>query len=88
MKRDYNDKVYKDWRLKVYKRDRHKCQMPGCGYKKSLQAHHIKKWSNASILRFDVDNGITLCYMCHKKVTGAEHQYESLFMEIVNKNNG
>ena len=85
--RDYNDQVYKEWRKKVYKRDKFKCQMPGCKCKRYLQAHHIRKWSNASMLRYDVDNGITLCKKCHKEVTGCEHQYESLFMEIVKRNN-
>ena len=86
--RDYNDQVYTDWRKKVYKRDKFKCQMPGCKSKRFLQAHHIRKWSNASTLRYDIDNGITLCKRCHTEVTGCEHQYESLFMEIVRKNNG
>ena len=83
MRRNYEDPVYKDWRMKVYKRDKFTCQMPSCGYKKYLQAHHIKRWSSASILRYDVHNGITLCKNCHKKVTGSEQYYESLFMEIV-----
>jgi len=87
MRRDYSDPVYTDWRKKVYKRDKHKCQMPGCGYRKYLQAHHIQRWASASSLRFDVDNGITLCKNCHSRVTGHERQYESLFMEIVRKNN-
>ena len=85
MRRHYEDPVYKDWRMKVYKRDKFTCQMPSCGYKKYLQAHHIKRWSSASILRYDVHNGITLSKNCHKKVTGSEQYYESLFMEIVRK---
>jgi len=87
-KRDFNDPVYKDWRIKVYKRDDFKCQMPGCKSKKRLNAHHIQKWASASALRFDVDNGITLCYWCHKKVTGHESIYQSVFQSIVRKNNG
>lgn len=86
MRRDYNDPVYKDWRIKVYKRDKFKCQMPRCRSKSRLQAHHIRRWSSASFLRFDPNNGITLCGRCHKEVTGHEQQYESLFLEIVRKN--
>ena len=85
MRRNYDDPVYKDWRMKVYKRDKFTCQMPACGYKKYLQAHHIRRWSSASTLRYDINNGITLCKNCHKKVTGSEQHYESLFMEIVRK---
>lgn len=83
MKRDYNDPVYKEWRKSVYKRDGHKCQMPGCNSKYRIQAHHIKKWSSASTLRYDVSNGITLCSKCHNSINGQEHLYEPLFMEIV-----
>jgi 5-methylcytosine-specific restriction endonuclease McrA len=83
MKRDYNDPVYAKWRLMVYKRDKFMCQMPNCKCKKKLQAHHIKKWSSASSLRYDVQNGITLCKQCHKEINGHEEQYESLFLEII-----
>ena len=58
--------------------------MPGCKAKrKGLQAHHIQKWSSASALRYEVDNGITLCRRCHKEVTGQEHLFQSIFMKIV-----
>ena len=83
MKRNYQDPVYKDWRLKVYKRDKFTCQMPNCNAKRQLQAHHIRKWSSAAILRYDINNGITLCRKCHKEVTGYERQYEHLFMDII-----
>lgn len=86
MKRNYDDPVYKEWRIRVYKRDNFTCQMPKCKCKKRLQAHHIRKWSNASMLRYDVNNGITLCRSCHESIHGQEHLYESLFMEIIRKN--
>ena len=88
MKRDYNDPVYKKWRVDVYKRDKFKCQMPGCKNKKRLNAHHIQKWASASMLRYDIDNGITLCKGCHDRVTGHEEHYQRLFQDIVRKNNG
>jgi len=88
MRRDYSDPVYKDWRIKVYKRDKFTCQMPGCNSKKRLNAHHIQKWASASMLRYDVVNGLTLCKSCHDKVTGHEQHYQGLFQQIVRKNNG
>ena len=86
MRRNYDDPVYKDWRKKVYSRDKFRCQMPGCTSKYRLQAHHIKKLSSAAILRYDVDNGITLCRSCHERITGHEHAYQSLFSQIVHNN--
>lgn len=86
--RNYDDPVYKEWRLRVYKRDKFACQMPGCKNKKNLQAHHIQKWSSASTLRYDIDNGITLCRACHSEVNRNEIYYQGLFMEILRKKHG
>ena len=82
--RNFNDPIYKDWRKKVLARDKYKCQMPQCKRRgKRMQVHHIKKWSYASSLRYDVDNGITLCWDCHNEVNGKEQHFERLFMEIL-----
>jgi predicted restriction endonuclease len=83
MSRDFNNPIYKEWRLRVLKRDGYKCRMPGCKCKRRLQVHHIKKWSSASMLRYDVDNGISLCFICHKSIKNREIYYEQLFTNIV-----
>ena len=85
MKRNYDDPVYREWRLRVLKRDKFKCQMPLCNAKKNLQVHHIQKWSSASMLRYEVSNGICLCRKCHQEVTRNEVYYQGLFMDIVRK---
>lgn len=82
MKRNYQDPAYADWRKKIFQRDK-KCKMPGCNSKKKLQAHHIKRWSDASALRYDINNGITLCSECHKSIQNKESHYEALFLEII-----
>jgi 5-methylcytosine-specific restriction endonuclease McrA len=82
-KRNFDDPVYKDWRLSVYKRDKFTCQMPGCKSKRQIQAHHIRKWSTASALRYDLDNGITLCRQCHDSIRESEEYYEALFIDII-----
>lgn len=83
MSRNYDDPAYTRFRFDVLKRDRFTCKMPGCKNKKNLNVHHIKKWSNASALRYDKSNGITLCSYCHKSITGKESHYEKLFREII-----
>jgi 5-methylcytosine-specific restriction endonuclease McrA len=81
--RNYNDPDYKTWRNHVRNRDRHVCKMPGCKGKRKLNVHHIKRWADYPMLRYDPTNGITLCKKCHKLVTGSEQQYEGLFNKIV-----
>lgn len=64
-RRGYSKKVYKDWNAAVKKRDNYTCQSFGCGSQQQLLAHHIKNWEDYPELRFDVDNGKTLCLSCH-----------------------
>lgn len=55
---------YRDWRTSVFKRDNYTCQC--CNqYGGKLQVHHIKNFSSSEDLRFEINNGITLCYDCH-----------------------
>ena len=84
--RDYTDAEYARVRRAVLKRDRHRCQMPDCKNTKKLQVHHILKWASNPYLRYEMENCIVLCKECHKKVTGFEDCYISLFTRIVNEN--
>lgn len=57
---------FKEWRLKVFERDKYTCQV--CKIKgNELHPHHIKPFCDYPELRFDVSNGQTLCKDCHKK---------------------
>ena len=49
---------YRRWRIEVVRRDK-KCVICGSMYKRS--AHHIANGQHHPELRFDVDNGVTLC---------------------------
>jgi hypothetical protein len=57
---------------------------PNCCAKKKLQVHHIMPWSKYPDLRYNSDNGITLCKYHHKVVTGKEIYFAKMFMEILN----
>lgn len=55
---------YKQWRRAVLERDNHTCIW--CGTTKNLNADHIKRFADFPALRFDIDNGRTLCEPCHR----------------------
>lgn len=56
----------KKWREAVYARDGYTCQI--CGVKGGkLNADHIKPFAYYKDLRYDINNGRTLCVDCHKK---------------------
>lgn len=58
---------YVIWRNAVFERDKYTCCTCGKVGNK-LHAHHVKKWSKFKELRYSVDNGLTLCEKCHKKI--------------------
>jgi hypothetical protein len=53
---------YRLWKVAVVRRDR-KCLI--CGSMHKRHAHHLNSASYYPFLRFDVDNGVTLCSKCH-----------------------
>jgi len=61
---------YRRWRLAVFVRDNWTCQKcksrNGNGAEVYLEAHHKKPYTKYPKLRFDVNNGLTLCKSCHK----------------------
>jgi len=89
---------YKIWRLSVFERDNFICQMPDCDkIERILNAHHIKLFNEimsenniktveeaiACQELWNLDNGITLCKKCHKKIRQSEQKYITLFQEII-----
>lgn len=57
---------YKEWRKSVYERDNYTCVICHTRGGK-LNADHIKAFADFPELRFELSNGRTLCFDCHKK---------------------
>jgi len=63
----------KEWRKLVFKRDNYTCQH--CGKRGGkLDADHIKPWALYPELRFELNNGRTLCRPCHLKTDTWGHR--------------
>ena len=57
---------YIEWRTSVYKKCGYRCAR--CGRNThDLNAHHICNWKDYPEERYDVDNGICLCFDCHSE---------------------
>lgn len=53
-----------NWRISVFKRDNYTCLL--CGVRGTyIEADHIKPWAYFPELRYDLNNGRTLCRPCH-----------------------
>jgi hypothetical protein len=68
---------HQSWRRNVVKRDNYTCK--SCGLKHGtdenpLCAHHIVRWADSVELRYELDNGITLCKRCHYKAHGLKER--------------
>lgn len=71
-------KEYAKWRKAVFKRDNYTCQCCGArsraGHPVISHVHHLENFAHNEGLRFDIDNGVTLCRGCHDiRVEGSFH---------------
>lgn len=85
---------YRNWRKSVFDRDLYTCQCCGArngnGKSIKLEAHHINNWASSIDDRYDVNNGITLCYDCHEafhSVYGIKDNNRYQLDDFINLNN-
>lgn len=71
---------YKNWRTSVFERDEYTCVI--CGQVGgTLNADHIKPFLHFPELRFDIDNGRTLCHVCHTKTDTYGHKVHKYMLD-------
>lgn len=75
---------YSNWRKNIFKRDNFECQKCFDNNGHNLNVHHINNFSTNVKLRYDVNNGITLCKSCHKKFH-LNYGYKNNNIEQLNK---
>jgi hypothetical protein len=70
-----------EWSAAVKARD---CKCVECNATTALVAHHIKPKSQYPELKFDLENGVTLCVDCHKD-HHKKHPVKGIGKDVVGK---
>ena len=60
-------RAYWWWKKQILIRDNNKCRINNNECVKLLEVHHILRWANYPELRYDINNGITLCHAHHPR---------------------
>lgn len=81
--KERNNPEYKQWRQKVWLRDNFKCKIANPDCKGRIEAHHILGWRDYPELRYQVNNGITLCHAHHPRKRAEEKRLSPYFQSLV-----
>lgn len=77
-KRAWKSKRAVRWSREIFERDDFTCAL--CGIRGGdLEAHHIITRAESFKLTYVLENGITLCVSCHRKIRGKESHYKERF---------
>ncbi len=78
-----NDSMYKEWRKNVYRRDNFKCRIDNENCDGRIESHHILCWKEYPELRYQTNNGITLCHAHHPRIRAEEKRLIPVLQELV-----
>ncbi len=59
--------LHKQWSMAVKKRDKWSCMVKDKDCYGRMESHHIISWKDHKELRYDINNGITLCHFHHPR---------------------
>lgn len=77
-----DSKEYKEWAMNVKHRDNNVCVLNSdkCGGR--IESHHIMNWIDYPELRFDINNGVSVCQKHHPIGRKKEHEMINIFQGI------
>jgi len=78
-----DDYKYSIWSKEVKNRDCWKCKINNKDCKGRLESHHILNWRDFPELRYEVNNGITLCLVHHPRKRIEEKRLIPFFKKMV-----
>ena len=79
----HQDSRYKQWRKEVRNRDNWQCRLDSEECSDVLETHHILTWNEHKELRYEVNNGITLCRFHHPRKRNDEKSLAPFFQSLV-----
>ena len=85
------DRSYQEYGIfvqNVLKRDKYTCKCCGKIGDNKLEVHHLNGYNWDKEHRTDINNGVTLCYLCHKKfhdIYGKGNNTKEQFDEFIGK---
>lgn len=81
--RSLHDPLQKQWRKNVKNRDNWACRIADINCEGRLEAHHILSWADYPELRYEVNNGITLCHFHHPRIKKDVEELSPYFQKLV-----
>lgn len=79
----FHDPRRKQWTRDVKNRDGWLCKMANEDCAGGLEAHHILRWSDFPELRYELNNGITLCHAHHPRKKSEEARLSPYFVSLI-----
>lgn len=80
---DRRSSAYRYWRQQVWLRDNFACKIANPDCSGRIEAHHILSYREHPELRYEINNGITLCHFHHPRVREEEKRLSPYFQELV-----
>lgn len=81
--KDRRSSAYNFWRQQVWLRDNLKCKIANLDCKGRIEAHHILSYTDFPELRYQINNGITLCHAHHPRKRAEEKRLIPTFQKLV-----
>ena len=81
--RNRGGQLHREWSNDVKKRDNFKCRINNQDCEGRIEAHHILGWTEYPELRYEINNGITLCHAHHPRKRAEEKLLIPEFQRLV-----
>lgn len=75
--------AHRDWSRQVKNRDGWKCKISNGDCSGRVESHHILGWKSHPELRYEINNGITLCHFHHPRKREDEKRLVAEFQALV-----